>query len=319
MSTAAYLFLEISTVGLFGLTVWHATRRGRGALLELLTAAIFGLLLEWGDILLFGTYAYSPDFLLAIGPVPIVIGLCWAMIIYGAMLYSDQLGLPRAIAPFADALWAIVLDLAFDAVAIRLEFWTWNIPINDGFFGVPAGNFHAWLYVALGFSAWTRWARSRPAARQRLQVLAPLGAFAILLAGILFFDLVVVLFYPATATGDKGMAIFAATLAVFAVIVGQSIWRGQLRQVSVEGVPSVFGVDLVPTLARWAMHGYFGGWLIAWLLAPSLRLPGMDAPGLLLVVAGVMLVVEALLLVPPIMHYRALSLPRLQRLGKEFH
>jgi len=55
------------------------------------------------------------------------------------------------------------------------------------------------------------------------------------------------------------------------------------------------------------------------LLAPSLRLPGMDAPGLLLVVAGVMLAVEALLLVPPIMHYRALSLPRLQRLGKEFH
>lgn len=318
MATAAYLFLEISTVGLFGLTVWHALRRGRAAVLELLTAAIFGVLLEWGDILLFGTYTYSPRFILAIGPVPIIIGLCWAMIIYGAMLYSDQLGLPRAIAPFADALWAIVLDLAFDAVAIRLEFWTWNIPLNDGFFGVPAGNFHAWLYVALGFSAWTRWARSHPAAQRYLQMLAPLGAFAILLGGILFFNLLVALFYPATATGDQGMAIFAATLAVFALIVGQSIWRGQLRQVAVQGVPTVYGVDLVPTLARWAMHGYFGGWLVAWLLVPSLRLPGMDAPPLLLVVAGVMLVVEALLLIPPIMCHGSLRLPRLRRLGKEF-
>src|SRR3954462_14647724 len=188
MSSPVYLGLELGTIGLFALTVWHAYRRGWSFVLELLSAAIFGLLLEWGDILLIGTYTYSSHFFFALGPVPILIALCWAMIIYGAMLYSDQLGLPVWAAPFADALWAIVLDLAFDAIAIRLRFWTWHIPLTDGFFGVPAGNFDAWLYVALGFSAWTRFVRGRSSRRPGLQLIAPVPAYMVLIAGILFFD-----------------------------------------------------------------------------------------------------------------------------------
>src|SRR5690349_18390860 len=99
MSIGSYLFLELGTVILFGLTLWHASRRGRGFVLEVVTAAIFGVLLEWGDILLFGTYTYSPGFVLAIGPVPIIIGLCWAMLIYGAMHFSDVLGIDDRLAP----------------------------------------------------------------------------------------------------------------------------------------------------------------------------------------------------------------------------
>lgn len=293
MAVASYLFLELGTVVLFGLMVWHASRRGRGLVLELLTAAIFGVLLEWGDILLFGTYTYSPGFVLAIGPVPIIIGLCWAMLIYGAMHFSDTLGIPTRLAPFADAIWAIILDLAFDAIAIRLEFWTWNIPLNDGFFGVPAGNFHAWLYVALGFSAMTRLARSRPAQRPRLQLLTPISAYLILVAAILFFDLLIVIFYPQQAQGDKGMAIFAATLAIFAAVTGYGVLRS--RQ-SIRGHFTL--IDIIPILARWSMHLYFGAWLVLWLIWPELRLPGMDLPPTLLVVAVVMLVAELLLLVP---------------------
>src|SRR3712207_6757422 len=116
MSSVAYLFLEIGTLALFALTIWHALQRGRALLLELLSAVIYGILLEWGDMAIFKTYSYSQDFWFALGPVPIIIGLCWGCIIYGAMAYSDQLGLPIWAAPFADALWAIVLDLAFDAV-----------------------------------------------------------------------------------------------------------------------------------------------------------------------------------------------------------
>jgi hypothetical protein len=312
MSTVSYLFLEFSTVGLFGLLLWHAARRGRRAVLELLTAAVFGLLLEWGNMLAFETYTYSSRFVLMLGTVPVVIGLCWAMIIYGAMLYSDRLGLPTAIAPFADAVWAIVLDLAFDAIAIRLQLWTWTIPLTDGFFGVPAGNFHAWLYVALGFSAWTRWARSRPAMQQRLQILAPLGAYVILIGAILFFDLLVLLLYPASAPGDKGMAIFVVTLALFVLITGQGLWRGRRDKVPAVPNDTMYGIDVAPTLARWAMHGYFGAWLIGWLLVPELRLPGMDLPIGLFAIAGGMLVVEALMLVPPIVEYIRREHPRFE-------
>lgn len=293
MAIASYLVLELGTVALFGLTIWHASRRRRGMVLELLTAAVFGVLLEWGDILLFGTYTYSPGFVLALGPVPIIIGLCWAMLIYGAMHFSDTLSIPAWLAPFADAIWVIVLDLALDAIAIRLEFWTWNIPLNDGFFGVPAGNFHAWLYVALGFSAVTRLARSRPAQRTRRQLLAPVSAYVILVAAVLFFDLLVVVFYPQQAPGDKGMPIFAATLAIFAVLACYGIMRSRG---SSRGHFTRF--DIIPILARWSMHLYFGAWLVSWLIWPESRLPGKDLPPTVVGVAVVMLVAELLLLIP---------------------
>lgn len=52
--------------------------------LELIGAAAFGILLEEGDELIFGTYHYSPDWVvLAIDWAPVVIGLIWALIIAG--------------------------------------------------------------------------------------------------------------------------------------------------------------------------------------------------------------------------------------------
>ena len=45
MSPLSYALLEIGTVVLFGLTIWHAWRRGRGPLLELLAASAYGILL----------------------------------------------------------------------------------------------------------------------------------------------------------------------------------------------------------------------------------------------------------------------------------
>ena len=60
----------------------------------------------------------------------------------------------------ADAVWAILLDLALDAVAIRLGLWTWTIRADEGWFGVPWGNFFAWLMVAFWFAFFTRIVRA---------------------------------------------------------------------------------------------------------------------------------------------------------------
>lgn len=289
MAPWVYAMLDSTVAILFGLMLWHAARRGSRPVLELLTAALFGILLEWSDIMLFKTYSYSTGFYLNIGPVPICIGLCWAMLIYSAMLYSDQLGLPAAVAPFADALWAIMLDLSFDAVAIRMGFWTWTIPMSDGYFGVPAANFHAWLYVALGFSVWTRWVRGRRRGQIGLQLLSPLAAFALLLGGIYWLDAIKALLYP-PSTRDQGMLVFVLTVAVFAGIVIAAIWR--------RGLAPRLGVDVIPTLTRWLMHGYFALWLLAWTLAPQLLPAGMDAPPFLLWVAVALIGLELALLVP---------------------
>ena len=214
-----FLGLELGAAGFFAIVAIAALRRGRLPFLELISAAAFGVVLEEGDQLIFGTYHYSPDFILTVDRAPIVIGLTWALIIAGAMRITDALGVRRRYAPVVDAVLAISLDLAFDAVAIRMGLWTWrDISPTDGWFGVPAGNFYAWLFVTFGFSLISRWLRD--ATRQRpslewLQIGVPLPAFGLLLAGLMPF--VIVKPMVDSARGG-GLAIFAVALVIFVAI-----------------------------------------------------------------------------------------------------
>ena len=184
-----YALIEIGAIVFFVIAGWLALRRGRLPFLELVSAAIFGLLLEQANQIIFETYEYSPEFALAIDRAPVVIGLTWALIIAGAMRITDALGVRRRDAPVVDSVLAIMLDLAFDAVAIRMGLWTWrDIGPEQGWFGVPAGNFYSWLFVVFGFSLFTRWLREashRRRALEWLQLFVPLPAFAVLIASTL--------------------------------------------------------------------------------------------------------------------------------------
>src|ERR1700686_5726120 len=98
---------------LFVLSARFAYRSGgRRRLVELLSAVPFGLLLEQGDIKIFGSYAYSQGFFLKLGSVPIAIALAWAMIITSSMFMSDRLGIPPRLSPFAHAVFALLPDLS---------------------------------------------------------------------------------------------------------------------------------------------------------------------------------------------------------------
>lgn len=220
-----YLVLEIGVAALFGLAAWEALRRGRLPVLELVSAATFGLLLEEGDQLIFETYAYSPDFILAIDRAPLLIGLTWALIILGAMRITDALGVRRRYAPFVDAVLAIMLDLAFDAVAIRIGLWTWrDVGERDAWFGVPAGNFYAWLFVTLAFSSLTRWVRAAARGHPRrewLQLLVPIPAFALLLVSLVPFTVLKPLVDPSPG---GGLLLFWITLAAFIALAAYGIW-----------------------------------------------------------------------------------------------
>src|SRR5437870_2441969 len=112
--------VEVVMLILFALSARFAYRSGgRQRLIELLSAVPFGLLLEQGDIKIFGSYAYSQGFFIKLGSVPVAIALAWAMIITSSMFMSDRLRIPQRLAPFADAVFAILLDLSLDAIAIR--------------------------------------------------------------------------------------------------------------------------------------------------------------------------------------------------------
>ena len=217
-----YLLPEIGAAAFFVIAAWLAVRRGRLPFLELVSAAMFGLLLEEGDQLIFETYHYADAWILQLDRAPIAIGLTWALIIAGAMRITDALGVRRRWAPFVDSVLAITLDLAFDAIAIRMGLWTWrDIPATDGWFGVPAGNFYAWLFVTWGFSFFTRWLRDASASRRTLewrQLAVPIPAFFLFLVCLVPFTIVKPLVDP---TPGGGMLLFVITLAAF---VGAAGW-----------------------------------------------------------------------------------------------
>ncbi|MCA1569467.1 MAG: carotenoid biosynthesis protein [Chloroflexi bacterium] len=211
-----YLLLEVVAATFFVLASWLALRRGRLPFLELISAAMFGLLLEEGDQLIFETYSYADAWILSIDRAPIVIGLTWALIIAGAMRITDALGVRRRWAPFVDSLLAIMLDFAFDAIAIRMGLWTWrDVGSADGWFGVPAGNFYAWLFVTWAFTILSRWLRetsARRPSREWLQLLVPTPAFVLLLVSLVPFTVLQPLVDPAPG---GGMILFLVTLITF--------------------------------------------------------------------------------------------------------
>lgn len=221
----AFLALEAGASVLFAIAAWLALRRGRLPLLELLSAAAFGFALEQANQVLYETYEYSRDFALTIDRSPIVIGLTWALIIAGAIRITDALGVRARYAPAVDGVLAIMLDLAFDAVAIRMGLWSWrDIEPEQGWFGVPAGNFYSWLFVTLGFSLFTRLLRHT--AQQRpglewLQLLVPVPAFGVLTAAIAAFAALKPMVDPAPG---GGLAIFAVTLTAFVAVAAWGIW-----------------------------------------------------------------------------------------------
>ena len=251
-----YVVLELGATTFFVIAAVFALRHGRLPFLELISAAAFGILLEEGDQLIFETYHYSSDWLLAIDRAPVVIGLTWALIIAGAMRITDALGVRRRYAPFVDAVLVLMLDLAFDAVAIRMGLWTWRgVGLADGWFGVPAGNFYSWLFVTFAFSLLTR--HLRDAARRRpqldwLQLLVPAPAFVILVASIIPFALVLPFVDPAPG---GGLGLFGLTFAAFLAVAAWGVFGTDRGRPNGDAVAIV---DLrIAFLMRLAIHGVF--------------------------------------------------------------
>lgn len=87
--------MEIMSMGLFAVCSWHALKvvHSKPRFLELVMAAVFGVLLEELNVLISGGYyVYGKDFLIIFDQAPLAIGLGWAVIIYSAMSISDAYG-----------------------------------------------------------------------------------------------------------------------------------------------------------------------------------------------------------------------------------
>jgi hypothetical protein len=284
--------IEIASLGLFG-WCWAEARRRHladrrqeaarktppaGACLhvELVVAVVYGWLLETLDMRLFGTYHYEPVTWWWIGEVPLYIPLLWAAIIHSSMALSDGAGLPRRARPFLDGLLAVLMDLAIDAIAIRVGLWRWQIPLDQGWFGVPAGNLCAWMWVAAWYGGLTRWARVRIAQRHApgwFRWLVPPPAYAGLFGSLVAIGL------TGRLVGLNGhterLWIFAGHLAAFGLVVRLAARRAPADR-AVSAPRSLL-------IVRWLMHA---GFLLvlagsgAWRMTPALVAVSAAAMGL---------------------------------------
>ncbi len=151
MPNPYFIFFELMIYLCFALCIQHARKQGLNNLFKLLVGVVYGIILELATLRQLSAYEYG-KFLLMISDVPFCIGVAWSCIIYSAMEFSDASSLPYWARPFLDGLFALNIDLALDAVAIRLGFWSWGQGLKFQYFGVPYANFWAWFLIVFSFS-----------------------------------------------------------------------------------------------------------------------------------------------------------------------
>ena len=151
MPSPYFILFELIIYLQFALCLRHAWTHRPANVLRLLFGAVFGVILELATIRQLNAYKYG-QFMLMVLDVPLCIGVAWGCIIYSVMKFSDSTDLPVWARPVLDGLLALNIDLAMDAVAIRLGFWDWGQGLGFQYFGVPFANFWAWFWVVTSFS-----------------------------------------------------------------------------------------------------------------------------------------------------------------------
>ena len=261
--------IELAALGLF---VWcwaEAQRHDHALRHELVISAVYGWLLETMDMWLFGSYHYGPMTWWWVGHVPLYIPLLWAAILHSSMALSDRTRLPRWARPFLDGLLAVLIDVAIDAIAIRAGLWRWGIGLTEGWFGVPAGNLCAWMWVAAWYGGLTRLVRERSESRGEPRwhsVLIPPFSFAGLFASLLVSGRVGS--WIGLNTPNERLWLFAVQVLVFLLIV---VYAGSRDR----AMPERCCLPMSLIWSRWLMHGSF--FLILWTSGIWRRIPVLIA------------------------------------------
>lgn len=147
MSVAPYLAFTIVSGFIFLLCLRKAWQEDH--LVFYGAATVYGILLEKAAIVAFGAYTYAVDqFFLTVFEIPISIGLAWAAILYSGYLTASKFEVRLRLLPVFVGLYILHVDLAIDAIAIRIPYWTWEF---GAWYGVPIGNYWGWYFIGFMF------------------------------------------------------------------------------------------------------------------------------------------------------------------------
>jgi len=194
------------------LCLFHAWKQGTADLLRLSAGILYGVLLELGSIRQLHAYHYG-EFLVMVLDVPLCIGVAWGCILYSVMEFSDASSVPYWARPILDGLLALNIDLALDAVAIRLGFWDWGQGLKFQYFGVPYANFWAWFWVVFSFSLGYRLLAHRE--EWIVRWLSPLMALIVGLTGVLGANVIIAFEIPF----EEHQLFVAVSLALALILV----------------------------------------------------------------------------------------------------
>jgi uncharacterized membrane protein len=134
------------------LAILFKERKNKDLLETLMLAVLYGVTLEILNVHMSGLYSYGKEFMVQIYDVPLAIGLGWAVIYYISHKSAENYNLKWWQIPLFMSLIALSIDLVVDVVAIRLGFWSWRIPFDQEWFGVPYDNLFGWMAVIWTFS-----------------------------------------------------------------------------------------------------------------------------------------------------------------------
>ncbi len=269
------VFVTIASAGVF---IVLFLRKSWLDLVTLGGASIFGVTLEFCNVLLFETYHYNVLFLLQIGippqNIPLSIGLAWGLIIYSSMIISDSKNFSNHVRPFMDATLALTIDLSMDAIAIRLDggFWTWFVPLTTSvdevsFFGVPYGNFYGWWMVVFIFSNFVRYGRGLWAKSKKIGVcffgIAPFLSYIPLYFSLEMIRGTAILLFGLGFYSERDQAIYFNTLylAILVMIIGILIpiidWKYQKKDFFTNEVYDTVTAPIIPRITFLGFHLIF--------------------------------------------------------------
>jgi uncharacterized membrane protein len=215
------------------------------------TAVVYGLVLEKLVVLGFEDYTYPASRFVDVAGIPLAIGLGWSVVLYAGYETARRWEIsPPTRAAFV-ALFVLHVDLALDAVAIRVQpvgYWTWTPP--GAYFGVPLGNFFGWFAVGFLFVAVYDVSLARAANRKWND-------------GV---DALRTRFAAATVTLVAASALIYLAMVAFETVAAGVVWRKTVVLVSCTTIAAVAVARskpqfrqpaTLPSLAVFGTHLYF--------------------------------------------------------------